>query len=235
VDPVLTENSSQSITAVAALDEPSRRAMFEFIRRTRRPVTRDEVAEHVGISRKLAAFHLERLVEVGLLTVARAEGPRRVGRAPKAYLATGEDLAVRIPSRQPDLLAAVLVDAIVHAAPGEGPRDAAVRAARAYGRRIGADEIRRGIGSGRLSAERALTATEPVLASAGFEPQRVSSRCIRLRSCPFHPVTQRSPELVCGLNHAMLSGLLEGLEAPSVEAVLDPVPQECCVELRAKA
>ncbi|WP_318216156.1 hypothetical protein [Streptomyces sp. SCL15-6] len=56
-----------------------------FIRRAGRAVTRDEAAAGFGISRKLAAFHLDELVDAGLLR-ARYEAPdgiRKVGRRPK--------------------------------------------------------------------------------------------------------------------------------------------------------
>jgi hypothetical protein len=37
---------------------------------------------------------------------------------------------------------------------------------------------------------------------------------------------------VCGLNHAFLSGLVDGLGASTFAAVLAPSPGACCVELR---
>jgi predicted ArsR family transcriptional regulator len=66
---VTTDTSARdpAIRAVAALDDELRRGMYAFIRKARRPVTREEAAASVGISRKLAAFHLDKLVEVGLL------------------------------------------------------------------------------------------------------------------------------------------------------------------------
>jgi hypothetical protein len=54
-----------SISAAAALDDPTRRAMYDFIRRARRPITREEAAAHTDISRKLAAFHLDKMVALG--------------------------------------------------------------------------------------------------------------------------------------------------------------------------
>ncbi|MTD55686.1 hypothetical protein [Amycolatopsis pithecellobii] len=67
----------------------------------------------------------------------------------------------------------------------------------------------------------------------GFEPDRISPTCLRLRTCPFHPLAAKAPEMVCGVNHAFFAGLLDGLGATSVQAVLDPRAGECCVELRA--
>ena len=66
----------------------------------------------------------------------------------------------------------------------------------------------------------------------GYEPERVSPLCVALRNCPFHPLARQEPDLVCGLNHAFLTGFLDGLDAPTVEAVLTPRAGECCVELR---
>ena len=63
----------------------------------------------------------------------------------------------------------------------------------------------------------------------------IFDRAGRLRNCPFHPLAARSPEFVCGLNHAFLAGVVDGLQASAMEAVLDPRAGECCVELRARA
>jgi len=224
-------STASAIAAVSALDEPSRHGMYEFIRRQRRPVTREEAAAHVGISRKLAGFHLDKLVSAGLLTVATATGTRRVGRTPKAYLAADSDVRVSIPERQHDVLAGILIDALLDQVPGERGTDAVLRTAHDRGVTSGQQERAR-LGRGGLGPERALSACQPLLARHGYEPDRATPRCIRLRSCPFHPLAQRAPQLVCGLNHAYLTGLLAGLGAPTVQAVLSPQPGECCVQLR---
>nr|WP_245959945.1 transcriptional regulator [Prauserella flavalba] len=229
--------------------------MYRFIRAARRPVTRDEAAAAVGISRKLAAFHLDKLVDAGVLQAGYqpVSGIRKVGRAPKVYQPVAADIRVSIPPRQPDLLADILVDAVLSGTQSDDSdnrddsdngdedgrerdgqvRRAALRAARRRGHRIGAAE-REQARPGRLGAERALTLTAAVLGRHGFDPDRGSSTCLRLGTCPFHPLADRAPELVCGINHAFLAGLLDGLGAATVEAVLDPHAGECCVELRAR-
>ncbi|MGW5649057.1 helix-turn-helix transcriptional regulator [Saccharopolyspora sp. NPDC003752] len=222
-----------SMAAIAVLADDLRRGMYEFIRRARRPIGRDEAAAAVGISRKLAAFHLDKLVDAGLLC-ARFEpvgGIRKVGRTPKVYEPTDAHIGVSIPPRRPDLLADILLDAVLSEGDQETAIEAAMRTARERGHRLGTEERIRSR-PGRLGAERALTRTEDVLARYGFEPDRETPTCVRLRNCPFHPLTARSPELVCGLNHAFLRGFLAGLEARSVEAMLEPRPGECCVALR---
>ncbi|QIZ36276.1 metalloregulator ArsR/SmtB family transcription factor [Saccharopolyspora sp. ASAGF58] len=227
------ESAAGSMAAVAVLADDLRRGMFEFIRRARRPVGRDEAAAAVGISRKLAAFHLDKLVDAGLLC-ARFEpvgGIRKVGRTPKVYEPTDAHIRVSIPPRRPDLLADILLDAVLTEGERETAIESAMRTARERGHLLGAEERLRSR-PGRLGAERALTRTEEVLTRYGFEPDRETPTCVRLRNCPFHPLTARSPELVCGLNHAFLQGFLAGLQAWSVEAALDPRPGECCVALR---
>ncbi|GLZ28239.1 transcriptional regulator [Lentzea sp. NBRC 105346] len=211
--------TSEDIRAVAALDDELRRGMYDYIRAERRPVTRDEAAAKVGISRKLAAFHLDKLVDAGLLK-AGFEKCGRVGRAPKVYETRGE-IAVTIPQRHHDVLADILLDAV---AP-----DAAQQAAHARGEKLGAAQRK----PGRLGPERALTAAQNILQQEGFEPHREAPHKLRLRNCPFHPLAAKAPALVCGINHAYLCGFLKGLGAEQVEAVLAPRPGECCVELRA--
>ncbi|WXK02625.1 transcriptional regulator [Saccharopolyspora sp. ID03-671] len=212
--------------------------MYEFIRHARRPVTRDEAAAAVGISRKLAAFHLDKLVDAELLT-ARFEpvgGIRKVGRTPKVYVPADVDIRVSIPPRQHDLLADILLQAVLTEGEGKGEtaRHAALRTARERGHQLGAAERARSR-LGKLSVERALTHAETVLAQYGFEPSRRSPGCVRLLNCPFHPLAAQSPDLVCGINHAFLDGFLAGLRAPAVEATLAPRTGECCVQLHQAA
>jgi predicted ArsR family transcriptional regulator len=228
--------TDQAIRAIAALDDELRRGMYAFIRAARRPVTRDEAAAAVGISRKLAAFHLDKLVDAGALQ-ARYEpvgAIRRVGRNPKVYEPAGADIRISIPPRRPEVLAGILLDAVLTEGEDESARDAAVRAARHRGQRAGSTERQR-IRPGRLGAERALTLASGLLAQDGFEPARETPTRVRLRNCPFHPLAAEAPEMVCRINHAFVSGLVDGLDAPAVEAVLDPRAGECCVELRQRS
>jgi predicted ArsR family transcriptional regulator len=225
--------SPRAIAAVAALGDESRRRMVEFVRGSARPVTRDEAAAAVGISRKLAAFHLDKLVEVGLLH-AEIAGPgtvRRVGRRPKVYRAGDADVRVNIPSRSPDLLTAILVEAIGSAADArEDIPDAVVRVARRRGHELGTAERDR-TRPGRFGVERGLTAAAAVLGVLGFEPRREAPSALTLRNCPFRPHAATSPQLVCALNHALVTGVLDGLEIDNVTAALAPRPGECCVRL----
>ena len=225
---------ASAVTAVAALADDSRRRMYEHIRAARRPVTRQEAAASVGISRKLAAFHLDKLVEVGLLRASFTAigGSRRVGRTPKTYEPTDIGVRISIPERHPELLAAILLDAVQADPAGRTGREVAFVVARAHGARLGA-AARARLRPGPLGAERALTAMTSLLAEHGFEPERDAPVHVRLRNCPFQPLAGQSPDLVCALNHTLIAGLLDGLQAAGVTAALSPHPGECCVQLTA--
>jgi predicted ArsR family transcriptional regulator len=221
-----------AVAAIAALDDDVRRALYEHVRRAGVPVSREDAATAVGISRKLAAFHLDKLVELGVLR--SGFGPAsggRVGRAPRLYEPAADDIAVRVPERSPELLASILVEAVTTEQPGERAEETAQRVAHERGATLGAQERSR-VRGGRVGAERALATSQELLARLGFEPFREEG-AVRLRNCPFHPMAGVAPALVCGLNRAYLAGVVEGLDAGDrVRAELAPRPGECCVELR---
>ena len=231
-----------AVRAVALLGDEVRHRLYEFVRAARGPVTREQAATATGISRKLAAFHLDKLVEAGLLQASYATAGSgapgapgapgaQAGRPPKLYQPSSQDLLVSIPARQHDELASTLIDAVLTQAPGETARQAAQRVARQRGQTRGAT-ARGQVRAGRLGAERALALAGTALQRWGFEPDRDGRGRLRLRNCPFHPLPARAPELVCGMNHAFLAGFLDDLEAFTVRAVLAPEAGECCVELR---
>ena len=223
-----------AVRAVAALEDPTRRALFAVTRSAKEPVTREQAAAALGISRKLAAFHLDKLVDVGLLEADYHAGSRArvLGRIPKGYRPASIDVSISIPERKPAALAALLIDAVQSVRPGESAREAANRLSYERGRAAG-QSARTAGRPGRLGAERALTISEAHLRERGFEPVRISARCVQLRNCPYQPLASQATELVCGLNHRQLTGFLNGLQAHAVEAVSKPRPPQCCVELHA--
>lgn len=115
-------------------------------------------------------------------------------------------------------------------AEAENAQQAAYRAAHSRGHTLGT-RAREQARPGRIGAERALSLTETALHQWGFEPFRATPTRVRLRNCPFHPFPANAPSLVCGINHAFLTGFLTGLDTSQVEAVLEPRPGECCVAL----
>ncbi len=235
--PAVGADADRALASVCALGDESRRRMFAFVRNARRPVTRDEAAASMGVSRKLAAFHLDKLVAAGLLRAgyASVDERRRVGRRPKVYQVAETQIRVSIPERSHALLAELLIEGVLAAdessASGRAAQQATIDAARAHGRRLGAAERERDR-PGRLGAERGLTHAARTLDQLGFEPAREDGALL-LRNCPFHPLTAKAPRLVCGVAHALVAGYLDGLAATSLRAQISPTPGHCCVRLTA--
>lgn len=73
--------------------------------------------------------------------------------------------------------------------------------------------------------------TADVLAGHGYEPHIVEDEIV-LGNCPFDALAREHTSLVCGLNVALIGGMLEGLGCAGLEACLDPQPGMCCVKTR---
>jgi predicted ArsR family transcriptional regulator len=220
--------------ALGALEDELRRTLYVFVRGQGRPVSRDEAATAAGISRKLAAFHLDKLVDRGLLTHTYARPPGRggrgAGRSSKYYEPSDRQIDVTIPERRYDLLGAVFLRALRSMRRGEAGEDAARRAAEETGLEIGrAERERRGLPP--PGPERAMAVTTQVLEERGYEPYRDDRGCVRLRSCPFHVLAEQERDLVCGMNERLVEGIVRGLGNDTLGVVLEPIPGECCVKV----
>jgi predicted ArsR family transcriptional regulator len=218
------------VSAVAVLDDQQRARLYAFVRKAPGPVTREEAAAAVGISRKLAAFHLDRLVAAELLTASYdrpADATTRVGRTPKRYSPADVELAVTIPVRHYELVGEILLDAVTSAAHDESVSEAISRVSRDHGRQVGA-KARSERRPGRIGPERGLAIVAELLVEHGFEPAATPDGLIQ-RNCPFHRFARRHPALVCGMNRDFVDGILDGLGARRLCATLDPADGRCCV------
>jgi len=72
-----------------------------------------------------------------------------------------------------------------------------------------------------------------VLARHGYEP-RAGEGVISLANCPFDSLAREHTELVCGMNVALIDGVLEGLSCSRLRASLEPEPGLCCVKTRVR-
>lgn len=201
---------NDDLGAVAALHDPVRRALYDHVAAQGRAVGRNEAAEAVGISRTLAAFHLDKLADVGLLETDFArltEAPAGPGggRPAKVYRRGRTPIEINLPERDYRALAALLAE-VVHDLDAD---ERAVAVARAAGQRAHRP-------GGWLAT----------LRERGYEPYEHDGR-VRLRNCPFHQVAEEQPLLVCAMNLA----LCQAIAGPDASAELDPRPGECCVAL----
>ncbi|MEV7443233.1 helix-turn-helix domain-containing protein [Streptomyces sp. NPDC091204] len=229
----------EDIDAIAVLQDPVRRRLYEYVVAQGREVGRNEAAEAAGVARTLAAHHLDKLAEAGLLE----SGSRRLtgrsgpgaGRPAKVYTRARAEWSVSLPARDYRTAAELLAEAAEQAGLDAGLCGAA--------RRRG--EALRGSAAPCGGLEEAME----LLAARGYEPHlegvgsagdggaegveaaageaAAAARVVRMRNCPFHAVAERFPPLVCGMNLALLEGLL-GADGP-VRARMDARPGECCV------
>lgn len=220
---MLPPDIDERLSSISALHDPVRRALYLHVLGERREVSRDEAAAAVGVRRGLAAFHLDRLAADGLVEVeyrrlSGRSGPG-AGRPAKLYRAAADERDVSLPPRSYALAAELLAAAVDSGrSPGQVAREAGLAMAAELD-----------VGH-RASGARKLAAVADLLAVHGYQPVAVG-RGLRLRNCPFHALADRHTELVCGMNEALLGGLLEGLGVTGVEARLEPTPGECCVTL----
>ena len=219
----------RQIAAIASLHEPVRRGLYLYVARRRRDVGRDEAARALRISRALAAFHLDKLVQQGLLETSyrRLTGRRGpgAGRPAKLYRRSAHQLDLTLPRRRYELAGRLLAQALTNARSPATVR-ALRRAARDLGRGLGADARR-----GRRGVRTPLARLLAVLEWCGFEPIR-SNGSVHLANCPFAALANQSRALVCGMNLALLEGVLQGVQARGMRAVPHPQPPSCCVVVR---
>jgi predicted ArsR family transcriptional regulator len=228
---------SADVAAVASLDEPTRRGIYDHVCAHSSPVSRDEVTEALGIPRRTTAFHLDRLAELGLLSVSFARRSGRsgpgAGRTAKLYQRSHDEVAVSLPPRHYDLAGHLLAGAFAQAQQsGEPPRQVLDQRARDFGRAMAREQSGECEQPGQPEqfGPAETSALMSLLEVHGFEP-RLTGSDIALNNCPFHALAQEHPEPVCGMNLNLLEGVLEGLGQTGMRACLDPGSSGCCVRM----
>jgi len=222
----------QQLTGLAGLGDPLRRALYRQVAERGVPVSRDDAAQATGISRPLAAYHLDKLVHDGLLEARyQRRSDRRgpgAGRPAKHYVRADRQIELSLPTRDYAALAELLAGA-VQADPTGAAQAALNRAAASLGAELGTEAAATLV---QADPDQVLTAVRQALAARGYEPHDDPDGTIRLRNCPFDRIAAHHPQLICGANHAMLQGLTDQLDGdPPIQAVLDPQPGRCCVTL----
>jgi predicted ArsR family transcriptional regulator len=219
------EEEIDPVAGIGSLVEPVRRALYRYVAGQPQAVGRERAAAALSVPVHTAKFHLDRLVEEGLLEVefrrlTGRSGPG-AGRPAKLYRRSKVELSVSLPERRYDLAGQILATAVDRSVREEVPAAGLVQqAARDRGRAAAVQDPATGEG-----------ATEKTLAGLGYEP-RADGDDLVLANCPFDALARQHTDLVCGLNLSFVEGLLDGLGDAGFRACLDPDPQRCCVRLR---
>jgi len=217
---------AQRVSKVGALADPIRRALYHFVARQPGAVSRDQAAQGIEVPRHTAKFHLDKLVDEGLLTtefrrLTGRSGPG-AGRPAKLYRRTRKEISVSLPHRRYDLASHVLADAVERALDGtpmaDALRDAADNAAavvlEAWTPDDGPD----------------LSRVAGVLTRLGYEPRR-DGDALTLGNCPFDRLSADHRSIVCGLNRHFVESLDHRLGCDDLEVIEAQPGPGCCVRI----
>jgi predicted ArsR family transcriptional regulator len=226
-DGAVMDELQAHVTSIGALAEPHRLALYRYVAGATAPVSREQSAAALDLPLHSVKFHLDRLVADGLLEVEYRRLTGRTGpgagRPSKLYRRASRHLSVSLPERRYDLAGEVLAGAVDRSAREGTPIAEAVReVAYATGSRIG--------GEGQAAMSAGLV---DVLADHGYEPRLVDDD-VCLTNCPFDRLAADHTDLVCGMNLALVEGVIGGLHIESMSARLEPQPGFCCVKVATK-
>jgi predicted ArsR family transcriptional regulator len=206
-----------ALNGLSHLDDSLRRQLYEFVVDSDGPVSREQAAAAASIGRTLAAYHLDKLADAGLLSVSyqrpAGRGGPGAGRPAKIYTRARREITVSVPPRDYQLLATLLVTAIEQDS-GGAVRTAVNAAATAAGRQAG------GAAEGNVVE---------ALRNCGYVPRTRGDGRIILRNCPFHLVAQVHRDVVCELNQHLVEGIVAGCGTADTHVELEPDPDRCCV------
>lgn len=205
-----------------------------------------ELAEVVGLHLTTVRFHLDQMVDAGMLIAVRAAPSGGAGRPRKLY--SVPTVPMQAPTEPHALQAYAALSEVVTRAAGQSgsrsveladhdqaPLEQTPRALEESGREWARDHV------GRVVAEvsQAGPATTPgawlgkigvvldLLVGWGHAPELrttpgAAETDILLRDCPFLALAKDQPHMVCGVHRGLLRGALDALGEESVE--LDLVP-----------
>jgi predicted ArsR family transcriptional regulator len=230
----MTASFEDQVAGVAALNDPVRRALYLFVSNSPEAVSREQAAAAVDVQKALAAFHLDKLAEEGLLEfefkrLTGRTGPG-AGRPAKLYRRSQRQIDLSLPRREYDLAGLLLAAAIdASEQSGRSVRTELEQSSFEFGRTLG--EQAKARAGGRASKAKQREALLAVLRDHGFEPRQVK-RDIVLANCPFHALAQQFTDLVCGMNLHLLEGVRSVLDVGDRELQprLEPEPGQCCVK-----
>jgi predicted ArsR family transcriptional regulator len=218
------------VEGVGALAEPARRELYLYVVAQPDAVSRDQAAAGTGLPRHTAKFHLDKLVDEGLLStefrrLTGRQGPG-AGRPAKLYRRSDLEVSVTLPERQYDFAGSILARAIESASrDGQPVRQCVHVAATEAGR-----EVAQAAASELPGSADPLDDLSALLAERGYEPRREGDTVI-LVNCPFHALARAHTELVCSMNLDVINAVVDTLGHSEIEARLRPAPDRCCVQL----
>lgn len=220
---------AQRVSRVSALADPIRRALYHFVAHQPGAVSRDQAAAGLDIPRHTAKFHLDKLVDEGLLVpefkrLSGRTGPG-AGRPAKLYRRVRKEVNVTLPRRRYDLAGHVLADTLERVQAGT-PLDQAVEDAADNAAAIV-------IASWPPTESSEVERISGVLARLGYEP-RPEGDGVRLSNCPFQQLSDDHTDVICSMNRRFIDAVGRRLDCTDVNPTSVDRGTGCCVALRAE-
>ena len=219
--------SSQVSAITSAFGDPTRRAVYLFVRDAADGVTASQVAEQFAVHPNVARHHLDKLAAGGYLEVeiARIEhaGP---GRPPKRYRAVDSAEPTQFPVRSDDLVLSLLGEALGRL-PDEEAQAIAEEVGRKYGQAMAVGLTGDDVAAGQRSLRSALQKVADALTAHGFaahtEKRQNKLRIIN-NHCPFGDVAIEHP-VICAVDRGMVKGMLDAIYGETSAETLASLPQ----------
>ncbi|MCU1435227.1 MAG: ArsR family transcriptional regulator [Pseudarthrobacter sp.] len=208
------------VAAIASLGDEKRRQLFQLVASWDGAVGRDDAADTLGLPRSTASFHLDKLVQDGLLAVefhkaAGKAGPGS-GRPAKMYRPAASEVSASVPDRNYDLAGELLA--------------AAIEDSTATGEAVGDSLRTTSYRKGRELAAGAEGLTE-FMAGEGYDPQPDGEGGLVLANCPFHRLSDGHPDVVCVMNGSFLRGAAAACGEPEERIMPNGVQGQCCARI----
>lgn len=220
--PGIGSDEAQIERMATALGDPTRRRVFFAVRAAGDALSKDDVAREVGIDRRLAGFHLDKLVDHGFLT---AEFHRRsgrtgpgAGRPAKHYRLAEQEREVALPERHYDLLASLLLKAAADDS-GRSSDEVLERVGYDFGYQIGLAEVAAGRTRPGQEGVDAVAGVVKLLSRYGFAAQSDGEGTIRACACPFEELALADPDRICGLDRSIWKGILAAFDGEATLSV----------------
>lgn len=202
----------ETLDLAGALGDPTRYSIYRcIVEAAGEPVTVAEVAAQFSVHPNVARMHLQKLVEVRLLS-ADIRRSKAGGRPARIYRLSGRAANLQFPPRDYQMLAEVALKVVGEFA-GSDPG-----ALDRVGTEIGREEARRALKRDGLDPRHhdlgvLLESLSATAVSLGLHP-RVEQNDdgtvdFEIRNCVFRELSTQYPELVCSLHTAMLKGFVQ--------------------------
>ena len=211
--------------ALQAVGDPELRAALLFARRSERPVTADDLAEHAEVHRNVARSRLERLVEAGVLEPVYERRSGRsgpgAGRPAKTYAVVPALDTVEFPEGRSTALLEAIVDDL--------PPERLHAIGESYGARLAAEARLRPAKTPARAFESVCAAVRRLGYQASLEQADEDGAVIATPTCPLRALVRARPA-AAELDRGMWAGLARTALGADDEVEVECETRDCLLD-----